>query len=170
MVDEAGARARAEALVRSYCGWRVAPAVREVLTVDSDSAGTLLLPTMRLKELHSLTINGEPVTATDYQWSGAGVLRLTGTVPTSWGHWGSLYYAPQLQGIAADVTHGHDEWPPEIEAVLDALSSRNLQAPTMYVQVGQVRTATGPDGMPVGAGLSPTDRSILDRYRLPGRL
>lgn len=169
MVDETGARARAEALVRSYCGWRVAPQEREVLTVDSDSAGTVLLPSMHVTALHSLTINGTAVDAADYQWSGAGVLRLTGTVPTSWGYWGSLYYEPQLQGIAADVTHGYEEWPPEVEAVLDALASRALTTPSMYVQVGQVRVATGQDGMPVGTALTASDRQVLDRYRLPPR-
>lgn len=168
MVTEQEGRTRAEALVRAYCGWRVAPLKREVLAVHvAMGREAALLPTMHLSALHSVTVAGQVLDASTYTWSSTGVVRPGDTVPF-WGY-GALDEPYQLAVFEADVTHGHEDWPPELLGVLDALTSRAQQAPSMYVQVGQVRVATGQDGMPVGSGLTAADRAVLDRYRLPPR-
>lgn len=171
MVTEAEARLRAEALVRAYCGWHVAPSTREVLAVDGERGwGSVLLPTMYVTALHSVTIGDDVLEASTYTWSPAGILRLAYGSPLPWSDYYAASYAQQpLQNITADVTHGYDEWPPEVAGVIDALAVRAQATPSQYVQVGQVRVATGPDGQPLGAGLAQGDRAVLDRYRLPPR-
>lgn len=155
------ARARAEAQVRAYCGWIVAPSTTETLVLDGDRSGVLLLPTLRLTDLAALTVDGTTVDLTDVEWSSVGVVRWP---CTTW-----LPSTRKLRGITVQITHGYDEWPLDLAGVLDRLTTRATSDPGIYVQVGQVRTATGNDGLPVGGELTDLDRSVLDRYRLPPR-
>lgn len=152
------ARLRAEAEVTSYCGWHIAPPVRETVTLNGDESGVVLLPTLRLTELHSLTVDGSAidVNGSAVQWSAAGVMRC----PASDG---------RLRGVVVDMTHGHDEWPLPVISVIERLAARAQDAQGALVQVGQVRLATGSDGLPAGGTLTEVDRLILARYRVPSR-
>lgn len=170
MVSEQEARTRAEALVRAHCGWWVAPGKRETLRVlHPGGSGAVLLPTLHVRDLHSLTFDGEVVDTSSTRWDQTGVLYTDQTVPTSWGTWGTLYRPGHVIVVEAEVTHGYEEWPAELLGVIEALTQRFAAPPSQYVQVGQVRMATGSDGQPLGGTLSAADRDLLNLYRLPPR-
>jgi hypothetical protein len=161
-LTEEQARARAEAQVRAYCGWIIAPSTTETLVLDGDRSGLLLLPTLRLTALVALTVDGTTVDVADVEWSSIGVVRWP--CGDTW-----VPSTSKLRGITVQFTHGYDEWPLDLAGVVDRLTTRATTDPGIYVQVGQVRTATGSDGLPVGGELTDLDRSVLDRYRLPPR-
>ena len=64
----------AEAAIRAYCGWHVAPVKRETLTVDGNGRTTLVLPTMRIQSVESVKIDGSNVTDS-VRWSTSGMLE-----------------------------------------------------------------------------------------------
>lgn len=64
----------AEAAIRAYCGWHVAPVKRETLTVDGNGRTTLVLPTMRIQSVESVKIDGSDVTDS-VRWSTSGMLE-----------------------------------------------------------------------------------------------
>lgn len=162
-ISDQQARARAEAQVRAYCGWIVAPSTTETLVSDGDGSGVLLLPTLHLTDLLSLTVDGTVVDPATVEWSTAGVVRW----PSSCWSYGPS--TRKLRGISAEVEHGYAEWPLDLAGVLDRLTTRATTDPGVFVQVGQVRVATGNDGLPVGGELTDLDRAVLNRYRLPPR-
>lgn len=156
-LTEEQATARAEAEVQGYCGWHIAPQLRETLTLDGDGSGVLFLPTLHLVELHSVSVNGTPVEdLEDVEWSTSGVLRC-------------LPRTTRLRGVQVEVTHGYESWPVDVQAVVDRLAQRTTSDPGNLVQVGQVRVATAKDGLPLAGTITDVDRFTLDRYQLPPR-
>lgn len=145
----------AEALVRAYCGWHIAPARDEVVTVESIGGPALVVPSLQVGTVHSITIEGELLTEDDYVVLPHGVLMHRG------GNW--------PVGVAeVSMNHGFSAVP-ELAGVIRSVAARAVTGATGYVQVGQVRVATGPGGAPLGGTLTEADRTVLDRYRLPAR-
>jgi hypothetical protein len=155
-LSSAEARERAEAEVRSYCGWHVAPTQRETFVVHGDGVHIAMLPSLRVTQLHALRVNGRDYDAAAIEWAGSGIIRLAST-------------STKLRGVEVEVTHGFDDWPLEVLAVIERLAQRAEDDPGALVQVGQVRYATGADGLPISATLTELDKLVLDRYRLPSR-
>lgn len=158
-LSDADARLRAEAEVRAYCGWHVAPSRRESITLDGDDSGVLLLPTLRMTALHSLSVRGASVNVDDelvVEWSTSGVVRCSTRTAS-------------MRGVVVELTHGFDDWPLEVLSVIDRLTQRALDDPGALVQVGAVRYATSSDGLPI-VGLTELDKLVIDRYRLPSRV
>lgn len=154
------ARAQVEAEVRAYCGWHVAPAQTEDLVVDGSEARVQTLPTLRLTAVHSITVDDTVVDLGTVEWSGAGFLRRS----TAW--------HSRLGGVVVNVTHGYEEWPLDVQAVLERMTSRAVElsdASQLLSQVGQVRYAVGVEGLRNVGLLSEVDMWVLDRYRLPPR-
>lgn len=158
-LSEADARARAEAEVRAYCGWHIAPSQRETLVVDGDDASSIMLPTLMLTDVHALSVDQSDVPLADVEWSASGFVRAQGRT------------SQRLRSISADVTHGYEAMPLDVEAVIERLAERAVDTAGMgqLVQVGQVRVATASDGLPATGILSELERWVLDRYRLPPR-
>ena len=141
------------AAVRSYCGWHVAPSITETVTVDGAGGDFLLLPTLHLTALHSITSDG--VGVVDPEWSGAGMVRGPG-------------WSRRLRGVVANITHGYDECPAEVLAVLSVMVEQGGSSPS-----GAERLTNGPFTMQVSAaaqagavGLSGQHRGVLNKYRL----
>lgn len=157
-LTEAEARARAEAEVRAYCGWHIAPSRSDTLVVDGSGAMVQALPTLRVTALTALSEEGTAVDLAEVEWSEAGFLRRT------------TPFTARLRGVSVTVTHGYDAIPLDVQAVIDRLTTRGVQSSSsVYAQVGQVSYATGADGLPATATLTELDRAVLDRYRLPPR-
>lgn len=158
----------AEAAVRDYCGWHVAPSRTEDIVVDGSGASIQPLPTLYLTAVNSLSevdaSTGSDVTTVrtvdvDFQWSEAGYLtRSTMLWPGVW--------TCRVRGILANITHGYDDVPPELTAVVLSAASRAVSSQGALRQVGQVAWATGQDGQPVGIQLSAAEKYALDRYRI----
>jgi hypothetical protein len=144
--------------VRGYCGWHIAPEVTEDVTLDGTLSTVLRLPTLKLVELNSLSICEHVIDVTEHsevEWSAGGWLRR------------AAGFGGQLRGVVANITHGFETMPLDVPAVIDGIADRSGWITDQYVQVGQVRVATGGDGAPIGGELSSSDIAVLDRYKLP---
>lgn len=159
VATEADRLAQAEALVRSYCGWHIAPSRTEDVTVAASFATTLTLPTLRLTAVSAVTEDAVAVTD-DFTWTEAGVL----TRP--WFRWSS---GP----VVVSVTHGYDTPPPEVTAVVQAVAQRALDNPGSRPrdQVGPFAESFSQVGFNQAPALALLDaeKAILDRYKLPPR-
>lgn len=166
-LTEEEARAQAEAEVRAYCGWHITPVVTETLVADGSGNRAQMLPTLRLVSVAAVTNDGDALTIglgpnSDVEWSRNGYLRFN-----TW--CSKRAFTSHLRGVTADVTHGYADWPADVLAVVRRLTQRALDSDGVGIlaQVGQVRYATGTDGLPATGTLTDLDRNVLDRYRLP---
>lgn len=157
-LSESDAQARAEAEIVAYCGWHIAPSRSDELVVDSNGADVLVLPTLRMTALEELSVDDSLIDPSSVEWSEAGFIRRDAAWPN------------KLRGVTVRITHGYEAMPLDVQAVIERLAARALDADGsgLLVQVGQVRVATDDDGLPY-SGLSELDRIVLDRYRLPPR-
>lgn len=146
---------QAEGLVRSYCGWHIAPSRDEAVSLRGRGDQVLTLRSLYVTAVSSVTSDGTALAVDDeYLWSTAGVL----TAASTW---------------AADAvvevvfTHGYDDAPPEVTGVVQAVAQRAVNNPGSLAQ-----EATGPfNSRHAGTGaaleLLDAEKAILDRYRLP---
>jgi len=148
----------AQQAVRNYCGWHVAPAIDETLTVTARGPRTLFLPTGKINAMTLVMNDGVDVTA-DVQMDKTGYLYIDG------GCW-SL----KLGGVVITMNHGYaaDEVS-DLAGVISRLASRaaasasNITAQRaggMSVNYGTV------DGLPAGTGLLISEKAELDNYRV----
>ena len=72
--DEAQRLEQAEAEVRGYCGWHIAPSVTEEIKVEGDGGQVLLLPSLYVTAVASVT-DEDGNTVTGWKWRRNGVLR-----------------------------------------------------------------------------------------------
>lgn len=150
---------QAEALVRGFCGWHIAPS-RTVTAAQIRGTGTptLLLPSLFVTAVSSVSDDGTALTVEDdYTWSPAGVLTRLG------------YWSTKL--ITITYTHGYDTVPAEVTGVVQGVAQRAVQNPGSLV-----RTQDGPfadtysqtgfnQSLPLA--LLDAEKDILRRYRIP---
>ena len=155
---DAEAWAAACRAVREYCQWHVAPSVTQTLTLDGPGGSLLMLPSLRVTDVAEVTNDGTALA--DPEWSASGMIRAR--------RWSSRF-----RGVSVTLTHGYDECPEDILAVLEHMA-RNKTAletfgPAQTQSAGafsmQMPTAT----LAGAVGLSGQHRGILDKYRLPPR-
>jgi hypothetical protein len=153
---------QAEALVRAYCGWHIAPVRTHTVVVSSFDA-TLVLPTLRLVEVVSVVASdGTVLDPIDYRADPAGVITRNGAHVTPWGYhfgWGHAW-----GDLTVTYRHGYDTPPADVTAVVQGLASRAKAGTT-----GLASRTMGPFSESYGADLFGTDREVLARYRLPAR-
>jgi len=173
---------QAMAAVRAYCGWHIAPSRDETLTLDGPGGTALVLPSLHVTDVVSVTENGtvladgtDPDIPADYSWSEAGIIQRGPAGQTAWsGSWscGVSLWTRELRGIVVELTHGYDEWPPELAGIINAVSQRMVDNPTGLEQqtVGPFteKYATSGGGG-AGSGFAGADEAVLARYRLPPR-
>lgn len=153
--------AAASEVVVAYCGWHIAPARDEVVTVDGSGAVVQPLPTLHLVALTSVTENGFAVDLGGVGWSQDGVLeRYDG------GRWTS-----RRRGLAVGLRHGHDAVPSWLVTLVCAVAGRALVAPIGVTQeaaggesVSYAQPAPGAGGSVI---LLDSERRMLDRLALP---
>lgn len=151
-VDEQAFVAAADA-VRAYCGWHVAPVVEETLTLDGRGGGRLILPTLRVVDILTLTVDGMIVD--EPEWSTAGVL------------WGRFPDRPR--SVTVTLQHGYETAPTDLVALITAVTAAGSVAATpASAQVDDARiTFAAPAAPYTVGGFTAGQRSLLDRYRLP---
>jgi hypothetical protein len=145
-VDE-DAWAATVAEVRAFCGWHIAPEVTETRTFDGRGGSLLFLPTLQLVDLVSITNDGTAVT--DPEWSETGKVR-------------HYCWTLKFRGIVAEMTHGYEEWPAELLAVMAEMSS---SVSSQYAGVKAV--TSGAHQVTFETSMSSTQREVLGRYQLP---
>ncbi|WP_018350951.1 hypothetical protein [Longispora albida] len=142
--------------VRGYCGWNISAEPDASAVLDGDGSMILLLPTLLLTAVHTVKVDGIPVT--DYEWSAAGVLRRRAGWPD------------QFRAVEVTFGHGYDPVPDDVAAMVVSVAARHAATPAAYRQeaIGaySYTTAASTPGTPA---LEPVERLVLDRYRLPDR-
>lgn len=146
--------AKAEAAVRAYCGWHIAPVVTEALALDGNGGTRIVLPSLRVVSVDAVVVDG--VTVTDPEWSASGVLHGR--------------FSERPRSVEVVLTHGYETLPVELASVLLDMASGDTsgEAPIASKKLGdfQVNYATGADSLS-GASVAASARTVLDRYRLP---
>lgn len=151
--DETDRLYQAEALVRSYCGWHIAPSRVETFTLDGSGSPLMVLPTLRLTAVTSVTNDGVVVDPATLEWSEAGALRLP-----CWGYWTWKY-----RGVVVEATHGYDKAPFDLAGAVQAIASRASNNPGLASQT------RGPFSESYVQTFLEPERMVLDRYKLPPR-
>jgi hypothetical protein len=132
--------------VRAFCGWHIAPEVTETITRDGTGSSVLVLPTLRLVDVVSITNDGTAVT--DPEWSVSGMVR-------------AYCWTWKLRGIVAEITHGFEEWPAELLAVMAEMASATSAL------AGVKAVTSGAHQVTFETSLRPSQRDVLGRYQLP---
>lgn len=149
----------AQAAVRRYCGWHVAPSMEVSGTVDSTGSRILRLPLMGLSELHELGAYGADVLS-GARWTDDGLVELPLAVPAG------------VAAISYRATAGYDvDEVPDLRTVIVQVARRAANAPAGSVRSQSVNGAsvsygfTG-DGAPL-VSLLDSERDVLAPFRLP---
>lgn len=156
--DPDAALTAAEAAVRSYCRWHVAPVKTETVTLWGGGDQALLVPSLHVVSVESVTVDG--VAVTDFTWREHGILHgrgWTGRVVVSMTH------GFDVESAAAEV----------LRSTILAVAARAKVSPDGIVrsQVGQVSETYSQTGFNQAGGVSLLDieKAALDDYRLPSR-
>ena len=167
---------QAEAMVRTWCGWHIAPERDDTFTLDGTGGPNLVLPTLHLTAVTSVTENGTLLDpdVPDYQWSQAGIITRV-----RWADWqwfdasrfdadlpGPDAWSNQDQAIVVEVTHGYADVPADVTSVVQRVAQRLVDNPAGLIQetVGPFHNQYGTSDL-----LTPGDLAVLARYRLPVR-
>ena len=130
-VDEATADT-----IRRFCGWHIAPEVTETVRLFSEGSNTIILPTLLLKNITSVKVNGREVTG--YTWDPKGILYLGG------------WPAPRRSPIEVTMSHGYRTVPPALKQAATRMSLVGGNMPFSYMNV---------DGVSVGRVGKPANQS-----------
>lgn len=143
--------------VRDFCGWHVAPVLACAFTGDGEGR-LLALPCMGVQSVDALEVCGRAIPASAYQWTGAGLVRLScGSFPREW------------RAVTVDFTAGYTSAGALGAVVVQMASNALAAAPGVASeQAGAVRidynkTASGVSG---GVALLDRDKSLLAPYRI----
>lgn len=153
--------AAAEAVVRSYCGWHIAPVIAESLVLDGTGTRSLFVRTLRLVTVTAAEVDGVILDPATLEWSDAGFVRAPGI------------WVDKLRAVKLTVTHGFDAVP-DVAEIVRAIAARASASPIGVVReqagavsIGFSLTAPGVSG---GVVLMDHERRMLDKYRIGARL
>jgi hypothetical protein len=146
----------AQAAVRGYCGWHVAPVVTETLTLDGHGDKRLLLPSLMVKEIFDVTVDGKLMDLADLEWSADGMLKLK-----------SGYFPNKYRSVVVTLEHGFE--PEEVSHIVQQIADRIILAPDAAAVFARV--STGDRSMDYRAtagsiGLLGLERDMLEPFKL----
>lgn len=148
--------AAAQAAIRAYCGWHVAPVVTETMVRDGNGRSLLKLRTMRIRELIAVRVCGHDVTDR-VRWSEAGMLE-------------GVKFPHRFRSVEVELTHGFDlDEVGEVAGIITHATKRFATDPTLRSQsVGgaSVSYATSSGGGALSHLLTVDEREALAPYRL----
>lgn len=147
----------AEAMVRAYCEWHVAPIVDETLTLDAKGGTRLFLPSLRVVSVAAVRVSGGLVDPSGYDWTEDGVLRRLGGA--QWPYAG--------RSVEVDLVHGHE--PAEVAWIVAQIAERITSAPDRATIIGQLSVGTRQITYRPGAGmvsLLGPEREALEPYKI----
>lgn len=159
IVTEADRLEQAEALVRAFCGWHIAPSrTATAAVIRGNGTTTLVLPSLYVTSISAVSDDGTALTVEDdYIWSAAGVLTRVGTWSTG--------------EVTVTYTHGYDTPPPEVKAIVQAVAQRAVDNPGSLLrrQIGPFSNTYSTTGANEVATLAllESEKDALRRYRIP---
>lgn len=143
-------------VVRGYCRWHIAPVVTETLVLPSSGSSSIILPTLKLRAVTALTIDGTALTSdelADLNWYQAGYIRTGRRIPC------------KGRAISVTITHGFEECPIEILAAVT-----RIDAGVPYAGLKSAATLSNSFSTAAGDtddGFDPYVSRILGDYRVP---
>lgn len=146
----------ASGLVRAYCQWTIS-AETATWTLVGDGTPALLVPTLMLRGLTEIAVDGTAIDLDEVSFGRSGVINRS----QSW---------PARAQITVAADHGYVELPTELVAVVCSLASRWISGAgrgsmTSY-RVGGVQASWGQNTPAESIGLHSHESAVLDRYRL----
>ena len=142
------------AAIRDYCGWHVAPSLQCTFTGEGEGR-LLVLPAMGVTAVSSLEVEG--VSATEYEWTAAGMLRLVSSAfPDKWRSVECVYNAGFEAGAIGQVV---------AQIASNALAAAPGVANERAGNVSITYNQTGA-GITGGVSLLPRDYALLAPYKL----
>lgn len=158
---------QAEAIVRSFCGWHIAPVRTEVATFTAYE-DSLILPTLRLVDVVRIVdCDGVIIDPAHYTAESYGVVRRAprGYFPANVSRFTTEWSWAQRWGdLTVTFRHGYETPPFDVSGVVRGLALRIKNNPT-----GLDMQTRGPFSEKYSTDLFATEREILNRYRLPAR-
>ena len=152
---------QAEALVRGFCGWHIAPSrPAQTYRVRTYGGRDIFLPSLYVTAITSVTEAGTAlVVDDDYTWlANVSVLRRVGL-------WADD------EEVVVTFTHGYTTPPAEVTAIVQAVAQRAVQNPGSLTrkQVGPFSDTYSTTGAGEVASLAllESEKATLRRYRLP---
>lgn len=148
----------AQRVIRSYCGWHVAPSITETLYVDSYGGRTLTLPSKHVTSITSIRINDQEMIQ-DASWSQAGTVQFTTDC---------LPDAPR--SVRITLTHGYNaEDVPEVIELMRVVAQRAAQQQSIVASQsvnGSSISYQTYGGKALGLQLLAIEKDMLDTYRV----
>lgn len=148
----------AEQVIRAYCGWHVAPVLSEELVLDGNGGRRLLLPSRRVVDIESVTVEGETLDASEYQWSESGWITRSRGV---WPH--------RERAVAVKLQHGFDQVD-DVAGVARSIQSRAEMSPAGNVisqRAGTQAVSFASSGGAVASlPLMEQEKALLAPYKL----
>lgn len=147
----------AEAEVRRYCGWHIAPSV----TVTEGrfpvgERGLVMLPSLHVTDVETVIVDGRELGPDEYDWEPCGFISRR--LP-SW---------PRDPYARVTFTHGYDQCPADVAHVVFEIASRAIEmpaSPARDITAGPFRlTLSGAQGIMV----SRDQRNRLAPYKIQG--
>lgn len=150
----------AEAEVRRYCGWHIAPSlVATNVRCRVGEMGTIMLRSLHVTSVESVVVDGRTLAFPDeYDWDPAGFI--TRRCP-SW---------PRHHHAVVSFTHGYGETPVDVQAVVFELAAkaRTLPVPLPAKDISGGPFRLGLTGAGLGVTLSDDQKDRLVSYRIQG--
>lgn len=157
---------QAAALVREYCGWHIAPSRTETLTLNCEG-GMVALPSLHVTDVSRVVCAG--VDVGDTTWERNGLLFARIAYPFGDYRYGDAatlrdnYALGGTQPVTVTFTHGYDQPPSSIAAIIASLARRLPRVDSVQERAGGVMRIY----QPPSTALALTEAMVLDRYRLP---
>ena len=151
-IDAAAVRA-AGAAVRGYCGWHVAPEVEQTITLDGTGGPTLVLPSLLVKAITDVSIDGQAVDPASLEWSTSGVVR--------------RWTPDKFRSVTLTIRHGYNALPGDVLAAVATTASAGMVGKPSQVMVGRLMASYNREDRAGAAVLPSAARDALARLRLP---
>lgn len=149
----------AEAAVRRYCGWHIAPVTTQTIKLDGPGGSLLSLPTLRLVDITALSEVGNDLDVDELEWSEKGMIRRR-----------SGCWTDRFRGLVITMEHGFDS-ADDVKQIIQQVVANAIASPlgatsesAGALSVSWASTAPGVSG---GLSLLARDFAVLDMYRLP---
>lgn len=157
-VDAEWWRKAAQATIRRYCGWHVAPVIEETLHVTGRGGHVLLIPSKRIISVSKVVCDGTDLTD-EVDWDEGGIMRID--------H--GAAWPDRLRGVEVTLTHGWaPEEAPDVLMLRETIARRARSQPGVSSQSVDGASASyfTAGGAPLSVPLLDIEKKMLDPYRL----